>query len=109
MNKKILIIDDDDQYVYIVSKILISKNYTVFTAGNIEDGIALLQEKIPDLVFLDNQLPDGLGWEKAEYILRNFPQIQLNLITSLDIPKTSSSSFRITEKNQLLEDLKNDF
>lgn len=109
MNRKILIIDDDTEYSYLVSKILSDKNHTIFSAETIEAGLALLKEKNPEVVFLDNQLPDGLGWEKAEFILANYPNTQLNLISALDVPKTSTSSFRIIEKQQLLEELKNNF
>ena len=109
MNRKILIIDDDKEYVYLVSRILTGKNYSVFTAKTLEIGMEILHEKRPEVVFLDNQLPDGLGWAKAEYILANFPNIQLNLISALDVPKTSTSSFRIIEKLQLLEELKDNF
>src|SRR5689334_19692398 len=109
MNRKILIIDDDNDFVFIMSRILSKKNHTVFVAGTIEEGMAMLLEKNPEFVFLDNQLPDGLGWGKAEYILANHPNIQLNLISALDVPKTSTSSFRIIEKQLLLEELRNNF
>ncbi len=32
----------------------------------------LLESESKEFVFLDNILPDGLGWEKTEYILHNY-------------------------------------
>lgn len=109
MKKRILIIDDDREFVLIVTTLLTQKNHTVFSAHTIEEGIAKIEEKHPDFIFLDNQFPDGQGWAHAQYILNKYPGIQLNLISALDVPKTSSSSFRILEKQQLLEEIKNSF
>ena len=83
----------------------LSRAIDVFVAHNIADGMRLLEEQHPDFLFLDNNLPDGLGWGKTEYILINFPHTQLNLISALDVPKTSASNFRILEKPLLLEEL----
>jgi two-component system, OmpR family, response regulator len=107
MNRKVLIIDDDKEFVFLMSRILTKKNQTVLTAYTIEDGMVLLQEKEPDILYLDNQLPDGHGWGKAEYIMNQYPNMQLNLISALEVPKTSTASFRIIEKQLLLEELNN--
>lgn len=105
MNRKVLIIDDDTFFISLVTIILKQKNDIVYTAGNIEDGIKLLDLHRPEMVLLDNQLPDGNGWGKAEYILANFPNIQLTLMSAMDVPKTSTTSFRIMEKQLLIEEL----
>ena len=107
MTQNVLIIDDDTYFTGILSQILKKSNHTVFVANTIEEGITLLKDRLPELVYLDNQLPDGYGWGKAEYIMANFPNIQLNLISALDVPKTTTSLFRIVEKQQLLEELTN--
>ena len=105
MNRKVLIIDDDSYFISLVSVILKEKNDIIFTAGNIEDGITLLDLHKPEMVLLDNNLPDGFGWGKVEYILANFPNIQLTLMSGMDVPKTSTTSFRIMEKQLLIEEL----
>ncbi len=74
-------------------------------AYTIADGMKILDEQKPDVIFLDNNLPDGYGWDKTEYILATYPQTQLNLISALNVPKTSASSFRILEKQMLLKEL----
>lgn len=109
MNSKILIIDDDEEFVFILQKVLQNKSCTVYAAHTLADGLRLLQEHTPDRVYIDNVLPDGHGWEKVDYILTNYPHIQLNLISALDVPKTSTSSFRIVEKELLLEELSEAF
>lgn len=105
MYQKILIIDDDNDFILLVTEILTKKNHLVFSASTIAEGLVLLNEKIPDVVFLDNQLPDGSGWSKTEFILEKYPGIQLNLMSGLDVPKTSTTAFRILEKQQMLDEL----
>ncbi len=104
-NKKVLIIDDEEDLGILFQRILHAKHIDVYVAHTIADGMRLLEEQNPDFLFLDNKLPDGLGWGQTEYILMNYPQIKLNLISALDVPKTSASRFRILEKPLLLEEI----
>lgn len=104
-HKKVLIIDDEEDLGILFQRFFNPRHIDVFVAHNIADGMRLLEEHNPDFLFLDNHLPDGLGWGKTEFILVHYPQTQLNLISALDVPKTSASRFRILEKPLLLEEL----
>jgi len=103
--RKVLIIDDEEDFGMLMKRFFSQKNYDVYVAYTISDGLRLLDEHLPDIIFLDNNLPDGYGWDKTDYILSTYPQTQLNLISALNVPKTSSSSFRILEKQMLLKEL----
>ncbi len=103
--KKILVIDDEDDFQVLMQRFFTPNGYQVFVAGSIKEGLRILDEEHPDVLFLDNNLPDGLGWENSEFIRANYPEIQLNLISAYHVPKTSTSSFRILEKPILLEEL----
>ena len=107
--KKILVIDDEEDFGFLMKSFFTPRNFEVFIAFTLAEGMRLLKEHIPDVIFLDNNLPDGLGWAKTDYILINYPRIQLNLISALNIPKTSTSSFRILEKPLRWEELKQMF
>jgi|SRR5688572_26461085 DNA-binding response OmpR family regulator len=104
-NRKVLIIDDEVDFGMLMKRFFSQKNFDVYVAYTISDGMKILDEQRPDIIFLDNNLPDGYGWDKTEFILANFPQTQLNLISALNVPKTSASSFRILEKQMLLKEL----
>jgi DNA-binding NtrC family response regulator len=104
-NKKVLIIDDEVDFGLLMRSFFSKKNYDVFVAHTIEDGMKTLEEQKPDFVFLDNNLPDGLGWGKTEFILVNYPATQLNLISAMDVPKTSASNFHILYKPALRDEL----
>jgi DNA-binding response OmpR family regulator len=104
-NRKVLIIDDEEDFGMLMKRFFSQKKYDVYVAYSIADGLKLLEQQRPDIVFLDNNLPDGYGWDKTDFILATYPQTQLNLISALNVPKTSASSFRILEKQMLLKEL----
>jgi two-component system OmpR family response regulator len=79
---KILIIDDEVDFCMIMKSYLDRPGYEVYLAYNLQDGLKLLDEKSPDILFLDNNLPDGQGWTLADEILKNNPSIKLNLISA---------------------------
>ena len=50
---KILVIDDDRDFIKITRMILQSKGYDVITAANGEEGLKVMRREKPDLVILD--------------------------------------------------------
>jgi CheY-like chemotaxis protein len=58
----ILVVDDNPQNCKLVTFVLTHAGYAVRTAGNADEALAAIAEKIPDLVLMDLQLPgmDGL-------------------------------------------------
>ncbi|MCF7859713.1 MAG: response regulator [Candidatus Cloacimonetes bacterium] len=65
MKPKILIIEDNEQNLYMISYLLENNNYEVIKAYNGKDGIELAIEHNPDAVILDIQLPEMDGYEVA--------------------------------------------
>ena len=59
----ILVIDDDESQVTVLSHSLMSLGYRVSVASNCDDGIRMAYADRPDLVLLDIKLPDGDGLE----------------------------------------------
>ena len=53
MAKKVLIIDDDVEYVDAMTNLLDARGYTVASAHNGKDGVAAAKANRPDLVILD--------------------------------------------------------
>jgi len=63
MPKKVLVVDDEEDYVSILTHLLKKAGYAVESAGNGQEAIALCEDRRPDLVLLDVQLPDMEGFE----------------------------------------------
>ncbi|MBU4334442.1 MAG: response regulator, partial [Candidatus Omnitrophica bacterium] len=53
MSKKILMIDDDPDFIAAVQTLLEAKDYVVVTASNGQEGLLKAKEEKPDLITLD--------------------------------------------------------
>ena len=63
MKKKILVVDDEEEYRVLMCRVLAGAGYEVFSAGNGQDGLKLFAAHAPDLIMLDVMLPDMLGFD----------------------------------------------
>ena len=61
--KRILIIDDDEDLSLIISDMLESYGYHVTGASTCEEAFSLLEEQVYHLILLDINLPDATGFE----------------------------------------------
>ena len=59
----VLIVDDDDGNRGFVRASLELEGYSVQEASDAEKGLALLDERLPDLILLDVMMPRMDGWE----------------------------------------------
>ena len=65
--KKILIVEDNENNMYLMNFIL-SKKYEIIKADTGEKGVELAIKEMPDLVIMDIQLPDIDGFEATKRI-----------------------------------------
>lgn len=84
--KKILIVDDEEDLCLLLKIYFTRKKYQVNIANTLTDGLEKLDNWQPDILFLDNNLPDGLGWEKAPDLLERYPQLDIHLISAFHPP-----------------------
>jgi two-component system cell cycle response regulator DivK len=70
--KLILIVEDNDKNLKLVRDVLQVKGYETIESGTAEDGIRLAQERKPDLILMDIQLP-GMNGIEAIGVLRADP------------------------------------
>jgi two-component system, OmpR family, alkaline phosphatase synthesis response regulator PhoP len=53
MAKKVLMIDDDPEFVDAITNILDAKGYDVVSAGDGKDGVTKAKQEKPDIILLD--------------------------------------------------------
>lgn len=79
---KVLLIDDDPDFVEATRIVLESKPYEVIVAYDGDDGLRKAREESPDLIILDVIMPVKDGFSTAEQLkkdagLKNIPVIML--------------------------------
>lgn len=80
--KKILLIDDEQDILEILSYNLEKEGYEVYTATNGTEGIQKAKDIVPDLILLDVMMPEKDGIETCQD-LRKIKELQKTLIVFL--------------------------
>ena len=73
MGKSILIYDDDQDILEICRYILEAKDYKVITKTNCRDVINDIRNNRPDIIIMDNWIPD-MGGVQATQAIRKDPE-----------------------------------
>lgn len=71
MNRKIVIIEDNEQNMYMLTYLLESNSYEVHQCYSGSEGIVLAGEVIPAAILLDIQLPEMDGHAVARKLREN--------------------------------------
>lgn len=93
MAQFILLVEDNEVNRVLLKDILALTGNEVLEASNGEEGIRMAQDKRPQLIFMDLQLP-GIDGIKATKILKQTPQTR-------DIPIVAVSSYAYEREKQL--------
>jgi two-component system KDP operon response regulator KdpE len=81
MSEKVLVIDDDEATVWVVSTLLKHHGFEVIEAVGPEEGLKLAYQKHPDLVLLDIMMPNMDGWEVCRR-LRELSEVPIIFLTA---------------------------
>ena len=87
---KALIIDDEIDICYLLSGLLTRKKIQVDYVNSLADAVLALEKQKPEIIFLDNRLPDGKGVDFAGYIKNTYPSVKVAMITAYDTPADRS-------------------
>ena len=68
MSLRIMIVDDDIDFVHLMSARLMANNYDVLAAFDGMSAVSIAQEKRPHLIILDIKLPGGGGFKVYEHL-----------------------------------------
>ena len=97
------IIIDDEKESHEILRRMLSKNHPEIEllggGENVKDGIALIKELDPDLVFLDIEMPDGSGFD----LLKSFGQHDFQVIFITAFNKYAVTAIRFGAIDYLLK------
>jgi len=93
---KILLVDDEPDYVSTISHHLVWANYNVVIANNGQEGLEKAASEKPDLILLDTNMPVMNGHETLEHLnkdpeLKTIPVIMVTAACEVDDIATASS------------------
>ena len=96
VRKKIMVVDDEESLLILVSNLLETHGFDVITAKNGEECLSALKTEKPDLILLDIMMPGMTGIETAEAI-RSDPKtrkIKIVFLTVIESREIKSEKFR---------------
>ncbi len=94
MTQKILVIDDEKLIRWTLEQHLVKEGYEVASAESAEKGLALINEDPPDLVLLDNRLPEMTGLELLEKLNVQERGIMVIMITAYGMVETAVKAMK---------------
>ncbi len=71
MSRKILVVEDDESLLQLLSTVFSLENYEVFSAVDGEEALRIAREESPEIILLDAQLPKTDGYEVCKLIKSN--------------------------------------
>jgi len=94
MKPKILIVEDNEDLLFSLSKVLQKENYDIITATNGEEAIEIAHKEIFDLALLDLKLPKKGGLEVLQKIKEFDPDIVVLMMTALNDAKPAIEALK---------------
>ena len=85
-DRKILIIDDDKDFVLATKVVLESRGYEVSSAGNKEEAAERVKEMLPDLIIMDvmlDKMCDGFDLSRKLKTSEKYKKIPILMITAV--------------------------
>jgi two-component system, OmpR family, response regulator len=82
---KVLLVDDEVEFTATISERLSSREIDAKTAASGEEALYLIEADPPDVMVLDVMLPGTSGTELLKLIKREYPSIQVILLTGGEV------------------------
>lgn len=95
-NKKILVVEDDKDFLWVLRQSLEDEGLSVVSAENGEDGLSLAKNERPDLIIIDIMLPGMDGITMARKIKEGGIESPMIFLTNVKDPEQISRALEAT-------------
>jgi len=102
LNKKILIVDDDKAFLWILRQSLESVGFSVSFAEDGENGLEMAEKEKPDLILLDILMPKMDGIEVAKGLKEKGIKLKIIFLTNLKDIEHMSQAVEITKETDYI-------
>jgi two-component system OmpR family response regulator len=79
--KKILIVEDEGDMCLLLNIMLQQKETDVEHVKTLATAENYLEKEQPNVIILDNKLPDGYGIDFISFIKKNYPRVKIIMIS----------------------------
>lgn len=86
-NLKVLLVDDEAEFLEATSRVLARRGFSVRTAQDGETALKLLEEQLSQLVLLDLKMPGMDGMEVLQRIRQRWPSLPVIILTGHGSPQ----------------------
>ena len=107
MNCSVLIVDDDKQARENISEYLKLSGYEIFEADSITEAKENISKNDPDIIVLDEQLPDGYGLDLLNALSKMPNRIPVIMITGYGNIEMAVEAMKIGAHDFLTKPIKN--
>jgi DNA-binding NtrC family response regulator len=102
-NRNVLVVDDSPETVELIKRNLESAGYSVYTSGNVQSAIKLLESIDIDLVITDLKMPTGNGIELVRHVAENLKGVGTLVITGFPSIQGAVESIKIGAEEYLVK------
>lgn len=95
MTEKILLIDDEVDFLTVMSDRMKARNMQVSTASSAKEGLAKAESGVYDAVILDLMMPEMDGIETLKILKEKNPDLQVILLTGHATIKKSIEAMKL--------------
>ncbi|RYY48515.1 MAG: response regulator [Chitinophagaceae bacterium] len=82
--KKVLIVEDEGDMCLLINILLSGKGIELDHVQTLAAAETYLQESQPNVVILDNRLPDGFGLDFIPTLKKTYPTLKIIMISGFD-------------------------
>ena len=108
MADTILVIDDEQNYLLILSALLEDQGYKVTGIPDPETALAYLEESEVDVVITDMKMPKLSGQAVLEHVKRNYPHIPVLIMTAFGSIEAAVEAMKIGAFDYISKPFSND-
>jgi len=105
-NLKVLLVDDEEDFVSTLSERLQLRNITTLVATDGEEALRIIDTDKPPVVVLDVLMPGMGGLDVLRQIKRSYPHIQVIILTGRGSTKEGIKGMRLGAFDYLMKPVK---
>lgn len=102
MQKKVLIVEDDKNFLWLLRQGFIGKNLSIIYALDGEDGLNMAEKEKPDLIVTDILLPKMDGITMAKNLKLKGVKSQIIFLTNMKDAEHISDAIEIVEETNYI-------